>query len=65
MDMGDMPQIAMFAAFGAGGGAIAADFLHIPFLAIPLMLVGGGVGVAAATGMLGDVGDVTGLLDGL
>jgi hypothetical protein len=64
MDMSDAPQIAMFAAFGAGGGAILSDFLHVPFLTLPLMLVGGGIGVAAATGLLGDVGDVTSILDG-
>jgi len=49
-------QIGMGFAYGAAAGILLSSFLHMTFLTMPLLLIGGLGGVAITSGVLGDFG---------
>lgn len=55
-DVIDPMQIGMGFAYGAAGGIMLASFLHMNFLVMPLLIIGGGLGAAVMSGAFGDFG---------
>jgi len=55
MEFGSM---VMGFGFGAVGGAILADTLHLGWMQTPFFFIGGIIGAVICSGAFGEVGDV-------
>ena len=48
--------VGMGFAYGAAAGILLSSFIHMDFLTMPLLIIGGLSGVAITSGVFGDLG---------
>jgi len=53
--------MVMLGGFGAVGGAILSDLLHLTWMQTPFFFLGGTIGLLLGSGAFGEVGDIMNL----